>query len=186
MVHAIFAVALSDISLAFDNALANSQMANGLPRHQQKKALVFGMILSCLTMILLTLGVVYLRKHLDFIRYPAALWLLYVVWSLWFGKEKEAKPAQVSRALMKAVLLIAFTDITMAADNAIANSEFAMRVHPDHVWTVLIFGLLLSCAFMIACTYAIMWVRRIAEWIKYPAGLWLLAVAILMLTGKGH
>jgi predicted tellurium resistance membrane protein TerC len=181
---AIAAVALSDVSLAFDNALANSQMAIGLPKQQQRKALIFGMLLSCITMIILTFVVVQLRSHFDWVRYPAGIWLIYVVFKIFFDKDKEHKPHEVARAMMKAVLLITFTDLTMAADNAIANSEFALRAGKEHLWTVLIFGLLISCVFMISCTYAILWIRKFAGWIKYPAGLWLLYVAFLIL--KGH
>lgn len=186
LTSAIFAVALSDISLAFDNALANSQMAAGLPKEKQKKALIFGMLLSCATMILLTFLVVQLRAHFDWVRYPAGVWLIVVVFKLWFDKEKQHAPHEVASAMIKAILLIAFTDLTMAADNAIANSEFALRVGSEHIWTVLMFGLMISCAFMIACTYAIVWIRRFADWIRYPAGVWLLYVAYLILRGKGH
>lgn len=187
LAQAIFAVALSDITLAFDNALANSQMAVGLPREQQKRALIFGMLLSCVTMIILTFLVTMIRAQFDWLRYPAGLWLIFVVYRLWFDKGKPHHPDQVARAMMRAVMLIAFTDLTMAADNAIANSEFALRVAADKVWTVLIFGLFISCLFMIVCTFAIVWVRRYADWVKYPAGLWLLVVAALILTGRsGH
>jgi len=186
LIHAILAVALSDISLAFDNALANSQMAIGLPRQQQKKALLFGMLLSCAAMIVLTFIVVQVRSHFDWVRHPAGVWLIYVVYKLWFDKEKTHAPHEVARAMVKAILLITFTDLTMAADNAIANSEFAMRAGKEHLWTILIFGLLISCVFMITCTFAIVWIRRFADWIKYPAGLWLLWVAWLILTGKAH
>ncbi len=185
--HAVFAVALSDISLAFDNALANSQMAIGLPFAQQKKALIFGMLLSCITMIVLTFVVVQIRTHFDWVRYPAGLWLIYVVYQLWFGNVESHGSKRITHAMMKAILLIAFSDLTMAADNAITNSEFALRAGREHLWTVLIFGLLISCVFMIVCTYAIVWVRRFADWIRYPAGLWLLIVTYLILTGKhGH
>ncbi|MBI4027789.1 MAG: hypothetical protein HY360_22580 [Verrucomicrobia bacterium] len=186
LLHAILAVALSDISLAFDNALANSQMAAGLPHRQQKRALIFGMLLSCCMMIVLTFVVVQVRTHFDWVRYPAGLWLIYVVYKLWFDKDKEHASHEVTRAMIRAVLLIAFTDLTMAADNAIANSEFALRAGMGNLWTVLIFGLLISCAFMILCTYVIVWIRRFADWVRYPAGLWLLAVAILILTGRHH
>lgn len=186
LMSAIFAVALSDVSLAFDNALANSQMAAGLPRQQQKKALIFGMLLSCATMVVLTFLVVQLRQYFDWIRYPAGIWLLYVVYQLCFAKDKEHAPHELARAMMRAILLIAFTDLTMAADNAIANSEFALRVPREHLWTVLIFGLLISCTFMIVCTYAIVWIRRVANWIRYPAGAWLLYVSYLILTGGRH
>jgi len=186
VVSAIIAVALSDISLAFDNALANSQMAHGLPRAQQSKALLFGMLLSCSIMIVLTFVVVQIRTHMDWVRYPAGAWLIFVVYKLWFDKDRHHAPGTAAQALMKAVILIAVTDLTMAADNAIANSEFALRAGPEHLWTVLIFGLLLSCVFMIACTYAIVWIRRYAEWIKYPAGAWLLYVAWLILSGHHH
>src|SRR3989338_10516667 len=121
--QAIIAVALSDVSLAFDNALANSQMAAGLTGKEQKKALIFGMLLSCFTMMGLTFIVVQIRTHFDWIRYPAGLWLIFVVYKLWFDeKEHPHKPHQTSKALTKAILLIAFTDLTMATDNAIANS----------------------------------------------------------------
>jgi predicted tellurium resistance membrane protein TerC len=183
---AIAAVALSDVSLAFDNALANSQMAAGLPRQQQKKALIFGMLLSCTMMILITFVVVQIRTYFSWVRYPAGLWLIYVVFKLWFDKEKEHKPHELSRAMVKAVLLIAFTDLTMATDNAIVNSEFALRAGAENVFTVLLFGLLISCVFMISCTYAIVWIRQYADWIKYPAGLWLLYAAYLILSGGRH
>lgn len=185
--QAILAVALSDVSLAFDNALANSQMAAGLTGKGQKKALIFGMLLSCFTMMVLTFIVVQIRTHFDWIRYPAGLWLIFVVYKLWFDeKEHSSKSHSNSRALTKAILLITFTDLTMATDNAIANSEFALRVAAHYVWPVLIFGLLISCVFMIICTYMIVWIRRFADWIRYPAGLWLLYVAYLILKGKGH
>ena len=184
--QAISAVALSDVSLAFDNALANSQMASDLPKKQQKTALMFGMLLSCCTMILLTFLVVQIRTHFEWVKYPAGLWLAFVVYKLWFDKEKEHAPHHVAKAMIKAILLIAFTDLTMATDNAIANSEFALRAGKENILTVLIFGLLISCVFMVACTYAILWIRRFASWIRYPAGLWLLYVAYLILTGKSH
>ncbi len=185
LMQAIFAVALSDISLAFDNALANAQMAIHLPARQQRRALLFGMLFSCFTMVILTFIVVQIRTHFDWVRYPAGLWLIYVVFKLWFEKEKKYEPHQLGGAMMKAVLLISITNLTMSADNAIANSEFATRAGTGNLWTVLIFGLLISCAFMVMCTYAIVWVRRYADWVKYPAGLWLLVVAALILIGKG-
>ncbi len=187
VVEAIFAVTLSDISLAFDNALANSQMVNGLHRSQQKRALVFGMILSCVTMVVLTFLVFQLRSAVGWIRYPAGAWLIFVVYKMWFDPEVHHPPDKLAGAMMKAILLITFTDLTMASDNAIANSEFALRVGKEHVWTVLFFGLGLSCAFMILCTYLMIYIRRYANWIRYPAGLWLLYVAFLILTGRqGH
>ena len=184
VVEAILAVTLSDISLAFDNALANSQMVSGLHRSQQKKALFFGMFLSCLTMVVLTFLVFQLRSAVGWIRYPAGAWLVFVVYKMWFDPEVHPSPHRVAGAMMKAILLITVTDLTMASDNAIANSEFALRVGKEHVWTVLFFGLGLSCAFMILCTYLMVYIRRYANWIRYPAGLWLLYVAFLILTGK--
>ncbi len=183
---AVMAVVFSDISLAFDNALANSQMAHHLPREQQRRALMFGMLLSCATMIILTFLVVQIRAAFDWVRYPAGLWLLVVVYKLWFDKSGEVAKHAVSKALMRAIFLIAFTDLTMAADNAIANSEFALRAGPQNIWIVLICGLLISCIFMIICTYAIVWIRKFAEWVKYPAGVWLLYVAYLILNGSKH
>ena len=180
----ILAVTLSDISLAFDNALANSQMVGGLPRKQQKKALIFGMLLSCLTMVVLTFLVFQLRSAVGWIRYPAGAWLLFVVYKMWFDPEVHHAPEKVAKAMFKAILLITITDLTMASDNAIANSEFALRVGKEHVLTILFFGLGLSCAFMILCTYLMVYIRRYADWIRYPAGLWLLYVAFLILTGK--
>ncbi len=181
--QAILAVAISDITLAFDNALANSQMAMGLPRRQQKTAIFFGLLLSCGIMILLTFTVVQLRATVDWIRYPAAIWLLVIVYKMWFGKVKERAPHEVGRAVLHAILLITFNDLTLMADNAIANSEFALRAGREQLWTVLVFGLLISCMFMIMCTYAIVWIRRYIDWIRYPAGAWLLWVAWLIASG---
>ena len=193
LIQAILAVAISDISLTFDNALAISQMAIGLPPKQQHRALIVGMLLSCAIMIIMTFVVVQLREHFDWVRYPAGLWLLFVVMQLWFQKKKDHKAHEVGQAMVKAIVLITLTDLAMAADNAIANSEFALRtavtdgvLDPTRLWTVLLFGLLISCVFMIGCTYAIVWIRRFADWIRYPAGAWLLWVAYLILSGKGH
>ena len=183
---AILALALTDISLAFDNALANSQMAIGLPRQQQKKALAFGMLLSCVIMIVLTLVVVKIRTQFDWVRYPACAWLVYVVYKLWFDKEKTYLPNKEAQAMIKAILLITITSLTMSADNAIANSEIALRAGKENIQIVLIAGLLISCVFMIVCTYAIVWIRRFADWVRYPAGVWLLYIAWLILTSKHH
>ncbi len=183
--QAIFAVAVSDISLAFDNALANSQMAACLPRKQQKKAILFGLLLSCMLMMVLTFLVVQLRAHFDWVRYPAGLWLLFVVYKMWHEQPaEECSTEQLQRAMMAAILLITFNDLTLMADNAIANSEFAVRAGKEHVWTVLIFGLLISCVCMIIFTITIVWVRRYADWVRFPAGGWLLHVACLILAGK--
>jgi|ERR1051325_1248500 predicted tellurium resistance membrane protein TerC len=193
LIQAIVAVAISDISLTFDNALAISQMAIGLPPKQQHRALIIGMLLSCVIMIVMTFVVVQLREHFDWVRYPAGLWLLYVVVQLWFQKPREHKAHEVNQAMVKAIVLITLTDLAMAADNAIANSEFGLRaavvdgvMNMSRLWSVLLFGLLISCVFMIGCTYAIVWIRRFADWIRYPAGAWLLWVAYLILSGKGH
>lgn len=183
LLGAILAVAISDISLAFDNALANSQMVTGLPCNQQKRALIFGMLLSCSTMIVLTFIIVKIRSQFDWVRYPAGLWLLYVVYKLWIDEKKIHPAHSVANTPVKAVFLIALTDLTMMADNAVANSEFALRAGREHLWTVLIFGLTISCVFMIFCTYVIVWIRKFADWIRYPAGLWLLYVTYLIFRG---
>lgn len=182
-------IALIDVALAGDNAMAIGMAAAGLPGEQRHRAIVRGIIIAALLRILFALFAVRLL-HIVGVLAVGGLLLLWVAWKMYVeirhARRMHAtintinKPELASetptavKKLSAAILQIAVADISMSLDNVLAVAGIAR----DHL-VPLIFGLALS-VFLMGIAAAV--VARIITRHRWVAWLGLLIVLYTALT----
>ncbi|MEO8115833.1 MAG: YjbE family putative metal transport protein [Phenylobacterium sp.] len=181
---AFFQVVMIDLALAGDNAVAVGLAAAGLPTHQRRRAIIFGLAGAVVMLIGFALITVQLLKVVGLL-VAGGLLLLWVCWKMWRelreqGREEEAegeaaleaatgvvigaKPRSTPRVktMRQALTQILLADLTMSLDNVLAVAG-AAREHPQ----VLVAGLLLSITLM---GVAASWIAKLLHrfrWLGY-------------------
>ena len=122
--------------LSADNALVLAILVLGLPRHQQRKALRYGILGAFAFRILATLLAVHLLA-VAWVKLIGALYLLYLSWQHFFGHSggtedrraiQPARPWLGLTAFWATVVKVELTDIVFAVDSilvAVAMSKYA-------------------------------------------------------------
>jgi YjbE family integral membrane protein len=150
LIGALIQVALIDITLASDNAVAVGMAASGLPRPQRHYAIVLGLggavVLLC---VLAFFAVKLLEAGGGGLILGGGVLLLLVSWQMWRDlraarnvRAEEERTAKKPKTLMRALSLIFIADISTSLDNVLAIAGVA-RGQP--AW-VLMVGLALSVA----------------------------------------
>ncbi|MCA1563017.1 MAG: hypothetical protein LC804_23075 [Acidobacteria bacterium] len=130
--------------LSADNALVLAILVLGLPRHQQKQALRYGIVGAFAFRIAATLLAVYLLR-VSWVKLVGAGYLLYLSWKHFFGttgtQERRAiKPAQPwlgFTAFWATVIKVELTDIVFAVDSILV----AVAMSPK-TWVIISGGVL--------------------------------------------
>ena len=150
LIGALIQVALIDITLASDNAVAVGMAAAGLPQPQRHYAILLGLggavVLLC---VLAFFAVRLLEAGGGGLILGGGVLLLLVSWQMWRDlraarnvRAEEERTAKKPKTLMRALSLIFIADISTSLDNVLAIAGVA-RGQP--AW-VLIVGLALSVA----------------------------------------
>lgn len=186
---AFFSVVLIDLALAGDNAVAVGLAASGLPREQQRRAIMWGIILALVLRIVFA-GITIQLLGIPGLLFAGGLLLFWVAWRMWedlkrhqpvtvgdpVAGEKAAeaivtgggKPVTFKSAL----LTIIIADVSMSLDNVLAVAAVS-RHHPY----IMAFGLVLSVVLMgVAATI----IARVIE--KYR---WIAVVGIIIILFAG-
>lgn len=121
--------------LSIDNALALALIARTLPKHQQRKALTYGLVGAVVFRISALFLVGYIISF-AWIKYIGGAYLIFLALNHWIRGEKheEEKSRGSARSFWKTVLLIELTDIAFAADSILAAVALSSKI-----W-VIIFG----------------------------------------------
>lgn len=130
--------------LSADNALVLAILVLGLPRHQQKKALRYGIVGAFAFRIAATLLAVHLLR-VSGVKLVGAGYLLYLAWKHFFGaggtQERRAiRPAQAwlgLSAFWATVVKVELTDIVFAVDSILV----AVAMSPK-TWVIISGGVL--------------------------------------------
>jgi YkoY family integral membrane protein len=131
--------------LSADNALVLAILVLGLPRHQQKQALRYGILGAFVFRILATLLAVHLIA-VAWVKLVGAGYLLYLSWSHFFGHTggvearraiKPATPWMGLSAFWATVVKVELTDIVFAVDSILV----AVAMSPK-TWVVITGGVL--------------------------------------------
>lgn len=130
--------------LSADNALVLAILVLGLPRHQQRKALRYGIIGAFAFRILAILAVVHLMAF-AWVKLIGSLYLLYLSYSHFFGgggtdQRRAIKPATAwlgLSAFWATVVRVELTDIVFAVDSILV----AVAMSPKK-WVVITGGIL--------------------------------------------
>lgn len=146
----VASLAVLEILLSADNALVLSAFVQRLPKHQQKKALVYGLWGAYLfRFILIGLGTYLI--HLWFIKLLGSLYLLWLSINFFrqkfFSKEPEddaPKSTEVKGVLVRVfglfwatIISIELMDLSFSVDSILASLAVS-----DEVWLVMLGGML--------------------------------------------
>jgi YkoY family integral membrane protein len=151
--------------LSADNALVLAILVLGLPRHQQQKALRYGILGAFAFRILAILLAVHLIAF-SWVKLIGALYLLYLTYSHFFGHEdagerRTVKPARAwlgMSAFWATVVKVELTDIVFAVDSILV----AVAMSPK-TWVIITGGVLGIVAMRLVIGSLLRIVRR------YPA-----------------
>src|SRR5262245_50222539 len=189
---ALAQVIVVDLVLAGDNAIVVGIAVAGLPVQQRWRVMMFGIAAATILRIVFASVTVQLLQIIGLLL-AGGLLLLWVCWKLWrelrsgrlvdhsgprevtdeVGSSAAAPPPKTMR---QAVTQIIVADISMSLDNVLAVAGVAR----EHAW-VLIFGLVLSVAFMGLAAGVIARLLGRFHWIAYVGLAIIFYVAIRMI-----
>jgi YjbE family integral membrane protein len=180
---ALAQVVLVDLVLAGDNAIVVGIAVAGLPVQQRWRVMVLGIAAATLLRIVFAAFTVQLLQIIGLLL-AGGLLLLWVCWKLWrelrsgrlvdmsslAGPHEVAadatggEPASAAapKTMRQAVTQIIVADVSMSLDNVLAVAGVAR----EHAW-VLVFGLVLSVAFMGLAAAVIARLLARFHWIAY-------------------
>jgi YjbE family integral membrane protein len=192
---ALVQVILVDLVLAGDNAIVVGIAVAGLPVQQRWRVMVLGIAAATLLRIVFAAFTVQLLQIIGLLL-AGGLLLLWVCWKLWrelrSGRLVEmsaartphevvagapaAMPAGPPKTMRQAVTQIIVADVSMSLDNVLAVAGVAR----EHAW-VLVFGLVLSVAFMGLAAAVIARLLGRFHWIAYVGLAIIFYVALRMI-----
>lgn len=194
---ALAQVVVVDLVLAGDNAIVVGIAVAGLPVQQRWRVMVLGIAAATVLRIVFAAFTVQLLQIIGLLL-AGGLLLLWVCWKLWrelrsgrlvdmsglnapheVGEESpnaEPTTAAPRKSMRQAVTQIIVADVSMSLDNVLAVAGVAR----DHAW-VLVFGLVLSVAFMGLAAAVIARLLGRFHWIAYVGLAIIFYVALRMI-----
>lgn len=180
---AFLQVLVIDVALAGDNAVVVGMAVAGLPRAQQRRAIMLG--IGGATVIRIALGAVALQLlAIIGLLLAGGLLLLWVTWRM-FRELRRTERAHAAGAgektLRQAMLQIILADISMSLDNVLAVAGAA----EGRLW-ILVAGLAVSVLLMGLAAGLIARLLERHRWIAWIGLLIVLYVALHMIWEGGH
>jgi len=174
---ALLTIVFIDLILAGDNAIVIGMAARNLPKHQQKKAVIWGTVGAIGIRIIATLLVVYLLD-LPWLHLVGGLLLIWIAFKL-LVQEDAHDDIKAGNTLWQSIRTIIIADAAMGIDNVIAVAGAA---HGDTLLVVL--GLLISVPVIVwGSTLFIKLINRF-NWIVYIGAGVLAYTAAKMITAE--
>ena len=174
------AIILIDLALAGDNAIVIALAARQVPKHMQRKVLIWGSVAAVVVRGVASLFVVWLLKIPGFLLVGGAL-LLYIAFKLVRPQQGESDSIKVSTdtSIRQAVMTIVLADMAMGIENVLAVGGAA---HGNVLLVVI--GLLISVPIIM---FGSQLVLKLVD--KYPhiitlGGAILAWTAVKMMTGE--
>jgi YjbE family integral membrane protein len=194
---ALLQVVIVDLVLAGDNAIVVGMVAAGLQREQRSRVILIGIAAATLLRVVFAVVTSQLLQIIG-LTLAGGILLLWVCWKLWrelrqqkqsdaaadsLGSEAAdpATDAAAPKTFRNAVIQIVAADVSMSLDNVLAVGAIAA----DHTW-VLVFGLVLSVAFMGAAAALIAGLLKRFHWISYIGLAIIFYVACKMIWDGTH
>lgn len=179
-------VILIDLVLAGDNAIVVGLVASRVPPEMRKKVILWGIGAAVVMRIGFSLITVQLLNIVGLKLIGGAL-LLWVCWRLWVelraghGDEDGDSTAEPFTSMRPAIIQIVIADLSMSIDNVLAIAGVS-RDYP----AILVFGLVLSVAFMIFAATLIANLLKRYPWIAYVGLVFIFWVGLVMMWEGGH
>jgi YjbE family integral membrane protein len=115
---ALLAIVLIDLVLAGDNAIVIALAARNLPRHLQRRAVVWGTVGAIAVRAAMTIGVVWLLR-IPGLMLAGGLALLWIAYQLLAAQDKGADDGPVAQTFWGAMKTIVVADALMGIDNVL-------------------------------------------------------------------
>ncbi|AGE21103.1 integral membrane protein [Geobacillus sp. GHH01] len=161
---ALLSIIIIDLLLAGDNAIVIGLAARNLPKHQQKKAVVWGTVGAVVIRALATIFVVWLLKIPGLLLVGGVL-LVWIAYKL-LVEGKGHDDVEAGGSLWEAIRTIIIADALMGLDNVLAVAGAA---HGSFLLVLL--GLLISVPIMVwGSTLILKWIERFPIIITIGAG----------------
>ncbi|AMX84499.1 hypothetical protein GS3922_12960 [Geobacillus subterraneus] len=174
---ALLSIIIIDLVLAGDNAIVIGLAARNLPKHQQKKAIIWGTAGAVVVRALATIFVVWLLK-IPGLLLVGGLLLVWIAYKL-LVEEKGHDDIEAGGSLWEAMRTIIIADALMGLDNVLAVAGAA---HGSFLLVIL--GLLISVPIMVwGSTLILKWIERFPIIITIGAGV-LAWTASKMIVGE--
>lgn len=138
---ALLSIVIIDLVLAGDNAIVIGLAARNLPKHQQKKAVIWGTVGAVVIRALATLFVVWLLKVPGLLLIGGIL-LVWIAYKLLV--EEKGHDVEAGGSLWEAIRTIIIADALMGLDNVLAVAGAA---HDSFLLVIL--GLMISVPIMV-------------------------------------
>jgi YjbE family integral membrane protein len=135
---ALLAIILIDLVLAGDNAIVIALAARSLPKHLQRKAVVWGTVGAIVVRSVMTVGVVWLLK-IPGLMGVGGLGLLWIAYKLLADTGEEEHSGPAARTFWGAMKTIVVADALMGIDNVLGVAGAA-----HGAFDLVIIGLLIS------------------------------------------
>lgn len=169
---ALGAIVIIDLVLAGDNAIVIALAARTLPKHLQKKAIIFGTAGAIVVRVLMTLGVLWLL-NLPWLRLAGGILLIWIAYKLLVDEEHEESSGDATEAtkpkgttFWSAIRTIVIADTVMGLDNVLGVAGAAKGD-----FLLVIIGLAISIPIMIwGSTIILKWIERFPVIIYVGAG----------------
>jgi YjbE family integral membrane protein len=129
---ALLAIVLIDLVLAGDNAVVIALAARNLPRHLQKRAIIWGAGGAIVVRSAMTIGVVWLLG-IPGLMLAGGIGLLWIAYKLLAGEDDNEAHGPVATTFWGAMKTIVVADALMGLDNVLgvagaANGEFGLVI----------------------------------------------------------
>lgn len=112
-------IMMIDLLLSGDNAVVIGMACRGLPRHEQRRAIIYGTMGAILIRVGLT-GMTTWMLDIPLIKAAGGIMLLWIAYKLLIGMEEEENDVPSSSTLGQAVKTIILADFIMSLDNVLA------------------------------------------------------------------
>ena len=176
-----------DLILAADNAIIVAMVAARVPAEMRQRVILLGIAAAVVMRIGFSLIAVQLLAVTG-IKLFGGLLLLWVCWKLWQEitkpenhAEETSQEEQQLGSLRVAIFQIVIADLSMSIDNVLAIAGLS-RDYP----LILVFGLVLSVAFMIFAATLISKIVDKYPWINYVGLIIIFYVALQMIWEGSH
>ncbi|MBC8065919.1 MAG: TerC family protein [Chlorobia bacterium] len=155
------ALVVLEALLSADNALVLAIMVRHLPKDQQRKALMYGLVGAFVFRLLAILFAAVVLKQW-WLQGVGALYLLWVPLKHFYKHSQEKKVKPVGAGFWQTVIAVELTDIAFAVDSILAGVTFIDNKQ-DKIWVVY-FGAIIG---IVLLRFAASMFIRLLE--KYPA-----------------
>lgn len=181
-------IIVGDLTLAGDNVVIMGSLASGLPLHERRRVLLFGVSVALVFLIGFALIATQLLKITGLV-FAGGLLLLWVAYNMW--RELHPGPLSVAddpgtqenvsspqtKTFLRAALQITVADLSMSIDNVLLVASIA-RDNP----ALLFVGLTFSVLFMgLAANFVARLIQRF-HWINYIGLAVILFVSLRMIV----